>query len=254
MAFNTLGVTSSTLTWHLGWLMWQQSFNDDQLHPLVYDLPLCLPGWHLFSVPLGKHTQKVFECLLENQQFLRLKKLSFTNPSFSYWGSWSPQANWKWTQQKLKQWWNGHLPQTEGSYNALGIDNLYIKFILNYSFEAAPLTALSSSRIPFCWFPEAHRAFLDQKQHFTSAPILTMPDSEMQFSLDADSSDGVRAVLKELQTLCPPEHVCSSFLHLETKQWRNPSVICCWPHSTLLFTGQSRILLCGEEGQVPETL
>ena len=168
------------------------------------------PSWETYTeslwVPIGEPT------------ILRLKKLSFTNPSFSYWGSWSPQANWKWTQQKLKQWWNGHLPQTEGSYNALGIDNLYLKFILNYSFEAAPLTALSSSRIPFCWFPEAHRAFLDQKQHFTSAPILTMPDSEMQFSLDADSSDGVRAVLKELQTITSPPCILLSPPHCDWKE------------------------------------
>lgn len=40
-------------------------------------------------------------------------------------------------------------------------------FIRDYSFVARSLTALTSTKLPFCWSEEAEDAFTDLKQRFT---------------------------------------------------------------------------------------
>ena len=57
----------------------------------------------------------------------------------------------------------------------LGFANFYRRFIRGYSTVAAPVTALTSSKVPFLWSPAADTAFRALKVKFTSAPILQMP-------------------------------------------------------------------------------
>uniref|UniRef100_A0AAQ4RV13 Gypsy retrotransposon integrase-like protein 1 n=1 Tax=Gasterosteus aculeatus aculeatus TaxID=481459 RepID=A0AAQ4RV13_GASAC len=80
----------------------------------------------------------------------------------------------------------------------LGFANFYRRFIRDYSRVAAQLTALTSSARPFCWSPEADRAFRDLKHRFTTAPILTQPDPKRQFVVEVDASEvGVGAILSQ---------------------------------------------------------
>ena len=61
---------------------------------------------------------------------------------------------------------------------------------------AAPLTALTSSKVPFLWSSAANEAFQSLKTRFTTPPILVMPDTE-QFVIEVDASDvGVGAISK----------------------------------------------------------
>lgn len=63
---------------------------------------------------------------------------------------------------------------------AMGFANFHHCFIHNYSFVSAPLTALTSSEVPFWWMPAAEEAFQTPKSRFTSVPILQLPDLEHQ--------------------------------------------------------------------------
>lgn len=78
----------------------------------------------------------------------------------------------------------------------LGFANFYRQFILNYSQVAAPLTCLTSTKLPFQWTAEAEGAFNKLKSLFSSAPILVQADPSRPFIVEVDASDvGVRAVL-----------------------------------------------------------
>ncbi|XP_077460820.1 uncharacterized protein LOC144077161 [Stigmatopora argus] len=71
----------------------------------------------------------------------------------------------------------------------LGFANFYRRLIRNYSRVAAPLTALSSTKLPFRWSDAAEVAFCDLKSRFTGAPVLAHPDPELQFQMEVDASE-----------------------------------------------------------------
>ena len=77
---------------------------------------------------------------------------------------------------------------------------------------AAPLTPLTSSKVPFWWSSAANEAFQSLKTHFTTAPILVMPDTERQFVIEVDASDvGVGAVLSQWAAIDQKLHPCAFF-------------------------------------------
>uniref|UniRef100_A0A8C6UZW3 Gypsy retrotransposon integrase-like protein 1 n=5 Tax=Neogobius melanostomus TaxID=47308 RepID=A0A8C6UZW3_9GOBI len=94
----------------------------------------------------------------------------------------------------------------------LGFANFYRRFIRNYSNLASPLTALTSTVVPFVWSAEAELAFEELKHRFTSAPVLMQPNPELQFVVEVDASNsGVGAVLSQR---CPSDqklHPCAYF-------------------------------------------
>lgn len=94
----------------------------------------------------------------------------------------------------------------------LGFANFYRRFIHNYSSVAAPLTALTSSKVPFKRSLPAAAAFQTLKDRFTSLPILQVPDSERQFVVELDTSDvRVGAVLSQRSGNDQKLHPCAFF-------------------------------------------
>ncbi|KAI3370722.1 hypothetical protein L3Q82_007101 [Scortum barcoo] len=84
--------------------------------------------------------------------------------------------------------------------------------VYSYSTVAAPLTALTSSKVTFQWSVAAKEAFDALKTRFTSAPILIIPDPERQFILEVDASDvGVGAVLSQRSLEDQKLHPCAFF-------------------------------------------
>lgn len=97
----------------------------------------------------------------------------------------------------------------------LGFSNFYTRFIRNYSHLAAPLTALTSSKTPFSWSPEAETAFHSLKQRFTTAPVLRYPDPSLQFVVEVDAlKTGVEAVLSQRSSKDKKLHPCAFFSNL----------------------------------------
>jgi len=93
----------------------------------------------------------------------------------------------------IRQWPTPHSAQTLRSF--LGLAGFYRRFIWGYASIAAPLTRLLGQD-PFEWSPEADRAFLDLRQVLTNAPVLQLPDFELSFTVETNSS-GVDVVLSQ---------------------------------------------------------
>ncbi|KAI2657000.1 Retrovirus-related Pol polyprotein [Labeo rohita] len=69
----------------------------------------------------------------------------------------------------------------------LGFANFYWRLIRNFGQVAAPLTALTSIKVPFTW--SAQEAFDNLKSRFIFAPVLSVPDPERQFIVEVYASD-----------------------------------------------------------------
>ncbi len=104
----------------------------------------------------------------------------------------------------------------------LGFANFYRRFIRNFSLVAAPLTVLTSPKVPFRWNSQAQEAFDVLKSHFISAPVLCLPDPERQFIVEVDASEvGVGAVLSQRSPRDEKVHPCAFFSHCLSPAERN---------------------------------
>ncbi|CAB4022565.1 Retrovirus-related Pol poly from transposon, partial, partial [Paramuricea clavata] len=81
----------------------------------------------------------------------------------------------------------------------VGMASYYRRFIKNFADIAAPLHDLTKGGQPeFCWTPVADKAFNDLKSRLCSAPILSLPDFFVPFTIYTDASDfGLGAVLSQ---------------------------------------------------------
>lgn len=95
----------------------------------------------------------------------------------------------------------------------MGFSNFYRRFIRNFSFVAEPFSSLTKkSNRPFMWTSRAVYAFNTLKQRLTSATILTLPDPELLFILEVDSSDlWEGAVLSQKSKSDYKLHPCAFF-------------------------------------------
>lgn len=66
-------------------------------------------------------------------------------------------------------------------------------------------SAPHSAKWPFEWSPEAKATFQALKEHFTSAPMLQMPDPALQFVVEVDMS-GVGTVLSQRVVVAQKRH------------------------------------------------
>ncbi len=107
----------------------------------------------------------------------------------------------------------------------LGFANFYRKFIHNFSQVAAPLHALTSSKVKFLWSPQAEYAFQRLKSSFVSAPVLTLPNTKRQFVVEVDASDlGAGAVLSQRSERDNKLHPCAFLSRRFSSSERNYDV------------------------------
>lgn len=82
----------------------------------------------------------------------------------------------------------------------LGTCSWYRRFIRNFSTIAAPLNALTSTKVKFNWSSEADSAFNDLKNALVSAPVLACPDFDQPFTVHCDASSyGIGGMLTQVQ-------------------------------------------------------
>lgn len=124
------------------------------------------------------HVRSVLQRLLENRLYVKAEKCDFHASSVSFLGYLLAGGQVKTDPVKIKavvEW--PILDSRRQLQQFLSFANFYRRFVRNYSQVAAPLTRLTSSKIPFIWSPETHSVFITLKQLFTSAPILIHPDT-----------------------------------------------------------------------------
>jgi hypothetical protein len=70
----------------------------------------------------------------------------------------------------------------------VGFINFYRRFILNFSQHACPLFDLTMKDIRFIWGSPQEDAFVMLKGLVMSAPVLALPNSDLPYCLEADTS------------------------------------------------------------------
>ena len=159
------------------------------------------------------HVQTVLQRLLENSLFVKAEKCVFHAPSVSFLGYIIGRDRMEMDPAKVSAVSSWPVPDSRKQLQRfLGFANFYRRFIRGYSTVAAPLTALTSSKVPFRWSVAAEEAFQHLKGRFSSAPILLIPDPERQFVIEVDASDvGVGAVLSQRAAKDQKLHPCAFF-------------------------------------------
>ena len=159
------------------------------------------------------HVQAVLQRLLQNSLFVKAEKCEFHASSTTFLGYIVGEGSVQMDPAKVSAVAAWPIPESRKQLQRfLGFANFYRRFIRGYSTVAAPLTALTSSKMPFCWSSTAAAAFQALKARFTSAPILRMPDPARQYVVEVDASDiGVGAVLSQRAADDQKLHPCAFF-------------------------------------------
>ncbi|KAI7805934.1 Pol polyprotein [Triplophysa rosa] len=180
----------------------------------------------IFSPSLQEHTRNVREVLqrlLENQLFVKAEKCEFHADTVSFLGHIISPRGIEPDPAKIKAVAEWSTPDSRKALQRfLGFANFYRRFIRGFGQVAAPLTALTSIKVPFRWNPQAQVAFDNLKSRFVSAPVLCLPDPERQFIVEVDASDvGIGAVLSQRSGGDGKVHPCAFYSHRLSPAERN---------------------------------
>ena len=172
------------------------------------------------------HVTQVLKRLLENQLYVKAEKSVFHADTVSFLGFIVAPGRVQMDPAKVSAVAEWPTPDScKKVQQFLGFANFHRRFVRGFSAIAAPLHALTSTQVPFCWSPEANKAFLDLKHRFTTAPSLTLPDPRRQFVVEVDASnDGVGAVLSQRSEKDGKMHPCAFLSRRLSRAERNYDV------------------------------
>lgn len=106
------------------------------------------------------HVRAVLQRLLENKLYVKAEKCEFHSRTVSFLGYVLAGGQVKTDPAKVKAVTEWLAPTTRKLLQRfLGFANFYRRFIHNYSSVAAPLTHLTSTKLPFRWTSEPEAAF-----------------------------------------------------------------------------------------------
>ncbi len=180
----------------------------------------------IFSSSLQEHVQhvrRVLQRLLENGLFVKAEKCAFHAQSVPFLGFIVSPEGVRMDPDKVKAVVSWPTPDSRKALQRfLGFAKFYRRFIRNFSQLAAPLTALTSTKMAFRWSNAAEAAFTKLRSRFVSASILRAPDPTCQFVVEVDASEvGVGAVLSQRATSDDKMHSCMFFSHRLSPAERN---------------------------------
>lgn len=157
------------------------------------DVVIHSPTWdeHLSTLRLVFHR-------LENASLtLNLAKCEFGKATVTYLGKQVGRGQVRPIASKVEAIVSYPAPKTRRQLRRfLGMVGYYRTFCKNFSTVVAPLTTLSSPKVPFKWSAECSAAFESAKALLCNAPVLTAPNFDKPFKLEVDASIvGAGAVL-----------------------------------------------------------
>ena len=139
----------------------------------------------------------VFTRLAEAKLTLNLSKCEFGRATVTYLGKEVGQGQVRAIDAKVNAILNFPVPTSRRSLRSfIGASSYYRAFCRNYADVVAPLTSLTSTKVPFVWTPACQHAFESCKALLCSTPVLAAPNFKTPFKLEVDASDcGAGAVL-----------------------------------------------------------
>ena len=158
---------------------------------------------HLFSRTEEehlRHVQLVLQKLANADPYMKASKCKFAKTSTTFLGFSITHAGISVDPKKIEAILNWSPPTTITEVRAfLGFTGFYRRFVRNYATIAAPLTALTSSTVPFpsTLPPSALDAFRTLQTALTTTPVLALPHTgpNSEFELYTASIVGLGAVL-----------------------------------------------------------
>jgi len=144
------------------------------------------------------HLEITFQVLLTNQFVLKLSKCFFAQTQVEYLGHVVSSRGVEPVASKVAAIVQWPVPQsTKALRSFLGLARFYRRFIKGYAMIADPLVKATTME-PFRWSSQAQIAFETLKQALSTAPVLTLPDFTLPFTIETDASGvGMGAILSQ---------------------------------------------------------
>lgn len=150
------------------------------------------------------HLREVFEALQGAGLSLKAKKCHFFQEEVEYLGHVVGRGHLKVQDKNIRGLEEASPPRCKKDLRSfLGMCNVYRRFVKDYARIARPLAAKTSTRLPDRWdhlTEEEAQSFEELKRRLISAPILSLPRREGEYTLDTDASaEQIGAVLLQSQ-------------------------------------------------------
>ncbi|CAI7910022.1 unnamed protein product [Closterium sp. NIES-53] len=148
-----------------------------------------------------EHLRRVFEILRRERFYVKLSKSEFALKKVQFLGHMVSAQGVHVDPKKIEAVRTWKTPENVKELQQfLGFANYYNRFVPNYAKIAAPLTNLLKKNTPYQWEAKHQEAVEQLKTALTSAPVLILPDPELDYIIEADASDqAVGAVLMQDQ-------------------------------------------------------
>jgi hypothetical protein len=171
---------------------------------------------------LKKRTKRVLERLKEHDLYLKPEKCKFERTEVEFLGTIISENTIRMDPIKLAGIRDWPSPTTvKQTQSFLGFGNYYRRFISGFAEIARPLHELTKKDKIWNWTNECQTTFETLKERFSTAPVLTMPDTTKPFILETDASKwAIGATLLQKQE-DGQLHPCGYLSHALTQTERN---------------------------------
>ena len=146
-----------------------------------------------------KHIKTALEKLRTAKLYARLHKCAFFQKKVEYLGFDVSSQGIQPSPEKVRtivEW--PRLQSVKDVRSFLGLASFYRKFIKQFSLKARPLTDLTRDNVAWQWTEKEEKAFNDLKTSLVVAPVLRIPNFDLQFVVTTDASlVSVGAILEQ---------------------------------------------------------
>jgi Reverse transcriptase (RNA-dependent DNA polymerase). len=137
----------------------------------------------------AQHLRVVLLTLRDHQLYAKFEKCRFWLREVKFLGHVISETEIAVDPSKVSVVLNWGQPTTPTEIRSfLGLASYYRRFIQGFSKIAGPLTHLTKKGVPFVWDESYQTAFDELKKRLTSAPVLAIPLSEVEYLLYTDTS------------------------------------------------------------------